>query len=119
MKKRCIVLFAAAMLFSSGAVYAADLTASGDVTANGGVEVTGTKTGGSTSSIGKLSNNVKLGVRYDTQTYAFTTKHSMGSKKYGSSSGDTKLFYLDEDKTVDLSAPSASDSSAFTSWTVL
>jgi hypothetical protein len=118
MKKRCIVLFAVAMLFSSGAAYAGDL-ASGDVTAVAGVEVTGTKTGGITSSIGKLSTNVKLGVSYNTQTYAFTTKHSNGSKKYGSSSGDTKLFYLDEDKTVDLEAPDASDSSAFTSWTVL
>ena len=118
MKKRFIVLCAVAMLFSSGAVYAADL-ATNSVTTNGGVEVTGTKTGGIVSSIGKLSTNVKLGVNYNTQTYAFTTKHGNGSKKYGSSSGDTKLFYLDEDKTVALSAPTQSDSSAFTSWTVL
>lgn len=117
MKKRCIVLIAAMMLVAGGTAYAGSLTTDGVSAA--GVEITGTKTGGNAMSIGKLSNNVKLGVNYNSETYAFTTKHGMGSKKYGSSSGDTKLFYLDEDKTVDLSAPDASDSSAFTSWTVL
>ena len=118
MKKRCIVLIAAMMLVGSAA-YAAELTGSGDVTTESGVEITGTKTGGSASSIGKLSNNVKLGVAYNTETYAFTTKHGMGSKKFGSSAGDTKLYYLDEDKSINLAAPGQSDSGAFTSWTVL
>lgn len=117
MKKRCIVLLAGLMLVAGGSAYAADL-ATGSVSA-AGVEVLGQKTGGNTSSIGKLSNNVKVGVAYTNTTYAFTTKHNNGSKKYGSSAGDTKLYYLDEAKETTLVAPTANDSGAFTSWTVL
>lgn len=117
MKKRCIVLIAASMLLMGGSVYATDL-ATGGVSA-AGVEIKGQRTGGTVQSLGKLSNNVKLGATYNKDTYAFDTKHDSGTKQYGSSAGDTKLYYLDVAKTFVLTAPNASDSTAFTSWTAL
>jgi len=83
-----------------------------------GKEVMGQKGTETARSIGKLYNNVAANFNYDSTSYAVNTKHMNGTKQYGSSSGDTKLFYAETTaKTPD--APGASDSSAYDGWSSL
>ncbi len=65
-----------------------------------------------TETISVLSNNVTLNHNGNTMTYAAMTGHLNGSKVYGSSSQDTKIF-SQAMETVDVTEPSESDSSAF------
>ena len=59
-----------------------------------------------------LSNNVDAYIVSDANAFAATTKHSNGSKVYGSSSDSTKIY----SDTGTFAKPSASDSSAFDGW---
>jgi hypothetical protein len=67
----------------------------------------------------KLSNNV--GLAYTAQAtglgYVVATSHSSGTRTYGSSSGDSKIYYIDElDAVSGLTAPTGTASAGFT-WT--
>lgn len=79
-------------------------------------EIQDTATG---ETISVLSNNVTLEWTGTALTYAAITGHLNGSKIYGSSSEDTKIFSQVSDP-VSVEAPTNSDSSEFASgWTAL
>jgi hypothetical protein len=110
--KKYIALIALFTFVGSTSAFAASLAA------DYGKEIMGQKGSETARSIGKLSNNVAANFNYDNSSYAVNTKHMNGTKQYGSSSGDTKLFY--QEVTTKLpSAPSASDSSAYNGWSSL
>lgn len=113
--KKTICIIAAASLLIPSFVFAAAFTSSP------GAAITGTKTGGSPQPLGQLSNNVTLKANYTNAAYAAATKHLNGTKEFGSSNGDTKIF--SKELAAGTAAPtdlSASDSSAFaTGWTAL
>jgi hypothetical protein len=111
--KRYIAIIALFMFAGSTSAFAASLAA------GFGKEVMGQKGSETTRSIGKLSNNVAADFNYDSTSYAVTTKHKNGTKEYGSSSGDTKLFYKEYTAAQTPEAPSASDSTAYNSWSSL
>jgi hypothetical protein len=112
--KKYMLLAAFGVLAASTSVYALDAgTASGY-----GVEIQGQKGSETAKSIGRLSNNVSANFQYDSVSYAVITKHKTGNKEYGSSSGDTKLFYQDQ-TALTPTDPGESDSSAFSGWSSL
>lgn len=114
--KKYMLLAAFGVLAASTSVYAGDITSG---TATGyGVEIQGQKGTETAKTIGRLSNNVSANFQYDSTTYAVVTKHKTGNKEYGSSSGDTKLFYKDS-TALTPSDPTKSDSSAFDGWSSL
>lgn len=90
-------------------------------TSTAGAALTGTKTGGSAQPMGQLSNNVILKANYTSSAYAAATKHVNGTKEFGSSNGDTKIYA--KELAAGTAAPtdlSAGDSGAFSSgWTSL
>jgi hypothetical protein len=114
--RKYMLLAAFGVLAASTSVYATDITAGTET--GYGVEIKGVKTGETAKSIGRLSNNVSANFQYSDVTYAVITKHKTGNKEYGSSSGDTKLFYQDQTALVP-SDPQQSDSSAFSGWSSL
>lgn len=53
-------------------------------------------------------------------TYSITAMHGSGTKTYGSSSGDTKIFMKDTTTIADPpAAPAAGASADFSTWTAL
>ena len=79
-------------------------------------EIADTDTG---ETISVLSNNVTLLHTGNAMTYAAISGHLNGSKIYGSSSEDTKIYSQVSDP-VDVVAPTDSDSGDFqTGWTAL
>ena len=70
--------------------------------------------------ISTLSNKVTLNHVGGAMSYAVMTGHQNGSKVYGSSSQDTKIFSQSM-ATVAVTAPSSSDSGAFSgeAWKAL
>ena len=72
----------------------------------------------------KLSANVNVGYDVETssgksQGYGLNTWHSSGSKTYGTSSGDTRIFYVDSTNYTQTTAPAAGATADFSSWTAL
>ena len=66
--------------------------------------------------IGKLSKGVSGTFNFTTTAYAMITKHTSGSKAYGTSYDSTAIYFL-EDFT--LTTPSAVDSTSFGTWTAM
>jgi hypothetical protein len=67
-----------------------------------------------------LSNNVSLdyaAVADDGLGYALVTYHSSGTRTYGSSSGDSGVFWQDNTAVAAPTAPSGTASADFGSWT--
>jgi hypothetical protein len=117
--KKIATLLAIAFFATCGSAFATDLS-SGSASA-AGAQISGTH-GSSSSTIGSLSTNVKIVVQFSPSTFAAITKHYNGVKTYGTSSGDTKLFFKDgtAGSDVNTSDCGASDSTNFDSgWTSL
>jgi hypothetical protein len=110
--KKYIAIIALFTFAASTSAFAASLAA------DYGKEVKGQKGSETARTIGKLSNNVAANFNYDSTSYAVNTKHKSGTKQYGSSSGDTKLFYQ-EVSTLLPGAPDTSGSDAYNSWSSL
>jgi hypothetical protein len=75
--------------------------------------------GTTTEVISVLSNNVTLQHAGDATTYAAVTGHLNGSKIYGSSSQDTKIYSKAAEAPITVPAPGSSDSAAFSGWKAL
>lgn len=69
----------------------------------------------------KLSKNVKLDYKsYSDYTgYAIATYHNKGTKTYGSSSGDSKIFENAATAVEAPAAPQGTNSANFTGWSAL
>jgi hypothetical protein len=67
-----------------------------------------------------LSNNISLNYLYATDGlgYVLGTYHTSGSRTYGSSSGDTYIFWVDETAGTLPAAPTGAETAGF-SWTSL
>lgn len=113
------ILFAAAIV----SLLAPSFAFAASATPAPGAQVTGTRTNNNPQPLGQLSNNVTLTVNYSSSSYAVATKHLNGTKIYGTSSGDTKIFFKDGTAGTALlntDLGTASDSGAFTSgWSSL
>lgn len=111
MKKAMILLFVVSFTaVSISAFAAATALSSGSVTGTAGAEVQASD--GQT--ISNLSSNVVLGATYNTATYALNTYHTSGTKAYGTAYDSTSIYFDEIGVGATLSAPSADDSTAFT-----
>jgi hypothetical protein len=126
--KKIVALIALLLLAASGSAYATEL-ASGEVTPPnattgfiiyGGVDATASS-GATATMIGRLSKGVDLGAMYSTTEYAITTKHTQGTKIYGTAYNSTSMYQMDVEKTTVVTAPGAVDSSAFSAagWSAM
>jgi hypothetical protein len=106
------------------------LAAAGSALAQTTFTDTGTVTMGTPSMSVKPSKNVTVIYTPSTSTvpsgngalaYAIASFHASGSKSFGSSSGDTKIFATDGTGNTGLSSPEAAGASAgfSTGWTAL
>ena len=112
MKK--IILISALFLFVfAGTTMAANLTTGSGEQVFGGV-VAADVADPNGVLIGKLSKGVSGTFNFTTTAYAMITKHTSGSKAYGTSYDSTAIYFL-EDFT--LAVPSAVDSTSFSTWT--
>jgi hypothetical protein len=99
------------------------LAAAGTVLAANGTAVTfndSTSTVGTPAASVKVSKNVS--VKYIPEaaglTYSMSSFHTSGTKTYGTSSGDTKIYMMDSTALTDPpDAPAANTSADFASWT--
>lgn len=115
MKINNILSIAAILTFASA----------GSVLAANGTSVTfndSTSTVGTPAATVKVSKGVS--VKYTPEvaglTYAMSSFHSSGTKSYGTSSGDTRIFMKDSTSLTDPpSAPAANTSADFSGWTTL
>ena len=120
MKKILMILTAAAIMASATTIFAADAV------------YTDTNTTDSTLTVGtapntlvfKLSKNVLMAynVFADSTGYAISAYHNKGTKTFGSSSGDSKIFENSATKVDPPAAPQGTASAAFTSadgWSAL
>ncbi|TWJ19383.1 hypothetical protein [Geobacter argillaceus] len=120
--KRIISLVALMLIVTSGSAFAAAFT-SGSTNTNGtgqsiygGVDAT-TAAGTTAPMLGRLSKGVQFGAAFSNTTYAHTTKHSGGTKMYGTAQNSTAIY--SQDATA-IAAPSTSDANAFaTGWTAM
>jgi hypothetical protein len=80
--KRIIALTSLMLLIASAAFAAnpANITAGGAIT-------------GDSKSLGKLSTNVSLSVKYGDTAFAAATKHLSGNRAFGTSSTDTRIYF--------------------------
>jgi hypothetical protein len=110
MKKTGIVLALFMVLVSAASVFASET-----FTDEGNANVTGVMADY------KASNNVTILCTSAASSYAAFSGHLNGERQYGSSSGDSGLYWSDKTEgTAITTAPTASDSSEFDSgWTAL
>ena len=120
--KKIATLLVFAVFATAGSAFAGTtvLAPAGGVS-GAAVQVQGMRTGGKWSIIGSLSSSVKIVINSNPSTFAIVTKHYNGTKFFGTSSNDTRLFYKDSASGLDVAACNctASDSSAFLSWSSL
>lgn len=107
MKKQILAALSLVAIFSS-TVFAATIA---PADADAGKTVLGDN-----KQLGKLSNAVKLGANYDTTGYAIATSHLKGAKTFGTSHNATNIYAVE---TLQTAAPTATDSSAFSTWTAM
>lgn len=120
--KRIISLVALMLIVTSGSAFAAAF-ATGATNTNGigetvygGVDTT-TAAASTAPVLGRLSKGVHFGANYTNTTYAHATKHSGGTKMYGTAQNSTAIY--SQDATA-IAAPSANNASAFqTGWTAM
>ncbi|TWJ19385.1 hypothetical protein [Geobacter argillaceus] len=120
--KRIISLVALMLIVTSGSAFATafatgatDTNGTGE-TVYGGVDAT-TAAGTTAPVLGRLSKGVHFGAAFSATTYALTTKHSGGTKMYGTAQNSTAIY--SQDATA-IAAPSTSDANAFaTGWTAM
>jgi len=112
MKK--IILLSFVVLAASSVSYATQVTFS-----NAGKSVVGTGGAATNAAIGKLSTKVALGWLNDANAYSINTQHQQGTKAYGTAFNSTSIYVTDVTVGAAVDEPSASDSSAFNSWTTM
>lgn len=113
MQKRKIIALVGLLLFAAGYAQAASTA-----TIAAGAGYSGQKTGNTTTQLGKLSNNVSAVITYDNTSYAVNTHHLNGTKEYGSSAGDTKIFSKDLAAGTSVpESPASNDSTSYTATT--
>lgn len=66
--------------------------------------------------LGKSSKGVQFAANYVTTGYAIVSKHTSGSKGYGTSADSTAVYFI-ENYTI--AQPSASTIDAFVTWTAM
>lgn len=110
MKKTSIILAVFMVLISAASVFASET-----FTDEGNASVSGVMADY------KTSNNVTILCTSGASSYAAFSGHLNGDRQYGSSSGDSGLFWSAKTEgTAITTAPTASDSSEFESgWTAL
>lgn len=111
-----VILMATASLASAAALTSTSVSNEA-ATIYGGISQADAE-GSSRTLIGKLSKSTKLGVRYSATEYALTTKHSSGNTQYGTAY-DATAIYKKEVGSAALAAPTATDRSAFGTWTAM
>ncbi|WP_027714749.1 hypothetical protein [Desulfuromonas sp. TF] len=124
MKK--ISILAVLFVFIACNVSFAAALASGGTTTTTGLQVFGgvdadDAAGSSSVLLGKMSKGVYFGAAYTTGGYACATKHTSGSKAYGTAHDSTAIYFQDIG-TAALSTvtPSAASNTAFGSaWTAM
>lgn len=119
--KKIIALSALFLMVFSSTSFAAAL-ASGSVTTSDGLTVWGgldsTVAASATAVlIGKTSNGVYFGANYTNTQYAIATKHTQGTKSFGTAHDSTAIFTTEVGTGALSAAPSASTNAAFASWT--
>jgi len=115
--KKLSVIIAIIGMTSLAASSAFAATAAGSAFTKTAAAITGAKdAGGTEQALGTLSNKVSINVNWSTTAFAAATRHESGTKSFGSSSADTKIYSTD---STSLAAPGASDASAFSSWTAM
>lgn len=124
MKKIFLLMLVLAIIGCTDAFADGTALATGNVTAAssslyGGPDTTAAASSTEGILIGKLSTNVILGAAYDANGYAINTKHTQGDKAYGTADDATALYVTTLGTGALTAAPSASDFSAFSSWTEL
>ncbi|MDQ7031445.1 MAG: hypothetical protein Q9M37_01830 [Desulfonauticus sp.] len=68
----------------------------------------------------KTSNNVKILVNSEAQSYAAVSGHTNGDREYGAASDTTKIYYKSKTPGTELSdSPSESNSTSFDGWSEL
>jgi hypothetical protein len=113
--KRIVSMIAALLCLSAAAAFASTAAGSLYTSAAGGDIKAGT-TAGSEKQIAKLSTGVTAKIFFDNTSYAASTKHANGSKEFGSSAGDTRIYSKEVTTQDDLTT---SDSTNFNTWTSL
>lgn len=112
--KRTIALIALMLFTCTSVAFATNITSGGEYKA----------TAPNAAKLGKLSTKVDAEIVTAQNTYAAITKHLNGTKAFGSSAGDTRIYYKagNDGETTQASGIkiTGSDSSVFQSgWTSL
>lgn len=114
MKKMITLLACVALVGASTSAFAAFV--SGDT--NGNLAI-----GSTVKATLKLSANVKA--QYTAhgtnpaQGYVLQAYHTSGSKTYGTSSGDTRLYFVDATGGLTVNAPAGGATADFSAWTAM
>lgn len=122
--KKIISLLTCISLFTASTAMAAAL-GTGSVTPDDGLQIYGGIDAGDAASsttstlIGKTSKGVKAGFAYTNTGYAANTKHNSGNTAYGTSNEATAIYKSEIGLDTALTAPSATDVSAFETWTAM
>jgi len=109
--KSKILAFAGILVLAAGTAFAGTTTFNDTTT-----------TVGTPAASVKVSKNVQI--KYTPEdtglTYSMTSFHTSGTKSYGTSSGDTKIFMKDSTSIESPpAAPAAGASADFSSWTAM
>ncbi|HJV37186.1 hypothetical protein [Geomonas sp.] len=120
MKK--ILLFAAFAILAAASAFGAGATNSAlSLTSTGLTAYGGDSTATCTVLIGKTSTGVGLGWVTGATGYAIWTQHKSGNRAFGGSWDSTAIYYTDvtAGTAVASMTTTASDSTAFASWTTM
>jgi hypothetical protein len=90
--KKIILVFTAVMLLAASSAALANTEMGYDSS-----EIMGKKGTETAVTMGKLSTNVSLYVKFDTTAFAAITKHKSGNRTFGTSSNDTRIYYSTTD----------------------
>ena len=120
MKK--IFIITSLLLLVASSAFATALTAGG-VTGDEGLSIYGGSSSAVASSdtastlLAKCSKGVRAGANFDSTHYAINTKHDSGNKAFGTSYDSTAIYNSDLGTGALTAAPTAMNSTAFTTWT--
>lgn len=120
MKKVSLMLAVGLMLVPVVSFAGAGTAGTTNYVSAAAASITGTKTGGTAQPMGQLSANVILDCNFTTSSFVAATKHLNGTKEFGSSSTDAKMW--SKDLAAGTASPTSVSSSAgatyfATGWT--
>jgi hypothetical protein len=118
------LLLAGLMLVAANSAFAATTISTGGVTTPGAALYGGTSQAladGATNPIVKFSTGVIGGTAFNTSAYAVMTKHSKGSKIFGTANDSTSIFWKQvaagDLATGDVGTTSGNTAFSGTTWT--